>query len=124
MKRIISWFLLLSFIGLLLFVVAKPVRAQDKTFTIGVPIMSQALFCHDLESAKVIANNKGAESPEIEVLMFEKKCFGGTGIGIYVKEVYRKGTWAVWEFTIGNKSFYEPTDWKGVKPPPKGQMGV
>jgi len=124
MKKIMSWFLLLllSFIGLLLFVVAKPVKAKDKTFPVGVPVQTQALFCFTKEDAQVIADNKGEESLEIEVLMVTRKCRTMRGVAIYVREVYRNGAWAVWELKASNiPVFFEATDYRGVV---KGQVGT
>ena len=114
-----SWFLLLSFIGLLLFVVSKPVKAQEKIFTLGVVADSEALMCHTQEDAQVIADNKGEESPEIKMLVLLKKCGFLVATGVYIQKVYEKDGWAVYEFSIGSRSFYEATDWIGK---PKGQV--
>lgn len=119
MKRILSWVFLLSFIGLLLFVVAKPVKAQDKQFRLGVVVDTTAVFCFLKEDAVIIADNKGNVPDE---LLLSRKCFQGQGRGVYIKETYRNKEWGVYEFSVGNKSFYEATNWKIA--PPRGQVGA
>ena len=126
MKKVMSWLLLLSFIGLLLFVVSKPARAQDKTFMVGVLLeISNFVVCFDQESARVIADNKGKGSPEIDALAEAKKCLYAPPTivfrGVYTQEVYRNGEWAVWEFKSGSATLYEATDWTPVV---KGQVGT
>lgn len=100
-------------------------HGQDKTFPVGVPVETQALFCGKMEHSQVIADAKGETSPEIEVLVATGACAQLRGIAIYVRKVYEKDGWAVWELTSGNiPKFYEATDWKEVKPPPKGQTST
>lgn len=91
--------------------------AQSKTFPVGTPVVTQALFCFDRESAKIVADNRGDfELPAVKALIAANKCAGGRGVATYVREVYRNGDWAVWELTSGNlPSLYEATDWKARK---------
>lgn len=110
-----------AIVAIILLVASASALAQEKTFPIGVVVETQALFCVDKESAQVIADAKGEESPEIEVLIHQRKCFGGIGRGIYVREVYRKGKWSVWEFSVGTRSYFEPTDWRGIR---KGGVSI
>jgi len=38
-----------------------------------------------------------------------------SGVAVYVKEVYRKDEWAVWQLRSGNiPAFYEATNWKPI----------
>lgn len=126
MKRIMSWFLLLSFIGLLLFVVSKPVKAQEKTFPVGVSIpVSNIILCFNKEDAQIIADNKSERSPAIDALVNTRKCvpvFGFYLVGVYTKEVYRNGEWSVWEFKSGSAVMYEATNWVSYIPKKKGEL--
>lgn len=97
-------------------------RAADNRFPVGIPIFTQANICLDLESAKVMADNKGSLShPDVAVLFKTDKCGGARGTATYVREVYRNGEWAVWELQSDGRSFYEATNWKGYVP---GQVGA
>jgi len=91
---------------------------EQKRFPIGVPVMTQAVFCFDLEAAKTLADVKGNyEDPKAKPLFDGRKCGGLRGVAVYVREVYRNGEWAVWELQSGNVGpFYEATNWKGYRP--------
>jgi len=102
---------ILGIILLMVLLVAGKARAQDKTFPLGVVVDSQALFCETKEDAQVVADNNGNIPEE---LVLTRKCFSGIGRGVYVKEVYRKGEWAVYEFSVGTRSYYEATDYRGI----------
>lgn len=103
--------------AMLLMLLAPSISAADKTFPVGVPVETQALFCIEQADAQVIADAKGDMSPEIQVLMISGKCRQLSGVAVYVKEVYRKDGWAVWELRSGNiPAFYEATDWKPHHP--------
>jgi len=105
-----------TIIGLLLLLSAPCISFAAETFPVGVPIpVKDVLFCFNKEDAQKIADNKG-DAPAI--LFFERKCALFHGIAVYVKEVYRKDDWAVWEIhSAGIPVFYEATDWQ---PRPNG----
>jgi hypothetical protein len=109
MKRLVAYTLLV--------LSSQIANAQSKTFPVGTPVVTQALFCFDQESAKIVADNKGDfELPEVKALIVANKCAGGRGVATYVREVYRNGDWAVWELQSGNlPPLYEATDWKPRK---------
>ena len=108
--------------GLLLILLAPCTSFAENKFPIGVPVETQALFCVDKESAQIIADNKGDVPDE---LIIGRKCLMMRGVAMYVKEVYRKDGWAVWELKSGNvPTFYEATNWTGFKPPPKGSIAI
>lgn len=100
---------------MLLILLAPFTSAADNSFPVGVPVETQALFCLDIQSAKIIADNKGDVPDE---LILGRKCLVMSGVAVYTKEVYRKDGWAVWELRSGNvPAFYEATNWKPI---PKG----
>lgn len=108
--------------GLLLILLAPCTSFADNTFPVGVPVEIQALFCLDKQSAQIIADNKGDVPDE---LILGRKCLVMGGVAVYVKEVYRKDGWAVWELRSGNiPAFYEATDWTSFKPRPKGSIEI
>ena len=97
--------------AMLLMLLAPSISAADKTFPVGVPVETQALFCIEQADAQVIADAKGDMSPEIQVLMISGKCRQLSGVAVYVK-VWRKDGWAVWELRSGSILRSEATDWK------------
>ena len=101
----------------LLIIVCPTVFAADNTFPVGVPVHTEAIFCFDLASAKVVADHQmNLRRIEVFTLLAEGKCAEGRGIAVYVREVYRNGAWAVWELSSTNRPpFYEATDWKPRK---------
>ena len=119
-----GWFIL-ALIAIAIAFFVLPAQAQEKKFPVGVPVQTQALFCLEQKDAQVIADNKGESSPEIVGLVINGKCRQLSGVAVYVKEVYRKGEWAVWELTSPNiPKFYEPPDWVGVPARKRGEVGT
>lgn len=100
---------------LLLMLLAPCTSVAAGTFPVGVPVETEAIFCFDRNSAQTIADNKGIVP---DALILECKCAPLRGVAIYVKEVYQKDGWAVWELRSGNiPVFYEATNWR---PRPQG----
>lgn len=98
--------------SLFLALLVPSISTADNTFPVGEPVSTQAFFCFDKDSAKVIADNKG-DVPD--ALIAERKCALLRGEAVYVKEVYRKDEWSVWELWSRNiPVFYEATNWKPI----------
>jgi len=95
---------------LLLTALAPCTSVAADTFPVGVPVETQAVFCLDVQSAQMIADRKG-DVPD--ALFAERKCLLMRGVAIYVRKVYQKDEWAVWELKSGNiPLFYEATNWR------------
>ncbi len=115
--KFLAWIFFYALTALFLWGVSTKVNAQDKRFLIGVPVPTQALFCLTKEDAQIIADNRGKDSPELETIIREGRCRLMRGIAVYVREVYSKDGWSVWELHSRNiPPFYEATDWKSFDP--------
>ena len=98
--------------AMLLMLLAPSISAADKTFPVGVPVETQALFCIEQADAQVIADAKGDMSPEIQVLMISGKCRQLSGVAVYVKGLSERWMGGMGASLRQHPCVLQATDWK------------